>query len=91
MPNVVTNEPTPNRFDNITEVKEFPGAVANPNIKPREAKAANVWQYIIANEVVAATVLAIMSTTIGLTNAKSEMPPKSILANVFAPPIIDTI
>lgn len=91
MPNVVTNDPTPNRLDNITDVNEFPGAVANPKIKPSVAKDANVWQYIIENDVAAATILAMMSTTIGLTNDKSEMPPKRILANVFAPPMIETM
>ena len=91
IPNVVTNEPTPNRLDNITDVNEFPGAVANPNINPSEANAANVWQYIIANEVIAATVFAIISTTMGLTKGKSETPPRRILAIVFAPPMMETI
>ena len=91
MPNVVTNDPTPNRFDNITDVREFPGAVANPKIKPSIAKAENVWQYIMANAVIAATVLATISTTIGLTKCRSDMPPTRILANVFAPPMIETM
>ena len=91
IPNVETKDPTPNRFANITDVKEFPGAVENPKIKPSIAKEANVWQYIIANAEIAATVLAIIRTTIGLTEGRSAIPPNRILANVLAPPMIDTM
>ena len=42
IPKVVTSDPTPNRFANTTDVREFPGAVVNPKIKPTVAKAAKV-------------------------------------------------
>ena len=91
MPNVVTRDPTPNRFANITDVSEFPGAVENPNMNPNTAKEEKVWQYIIANAQMEAIPLATIRTTIGLTNGRSDIPPNKILARVLAPPIIDTI
>ena len=45
----------------------------------------------MANEVKAATVFAMISTTIGLTKGKSETPPRRILAIVFAPPMMETM
>ena len=91
MPNVVTRDATPNKFANTIEVKEFPGAVANPNAKPKTANAANVWHRIIANALIAAIPLETINTTMGLTDGRSEMAPNKILANVFAPPINDTM
>ena len=90
MPKVVTRDPIPNKSASTTDVREFPGAVANPNTNPNIPNAANVWQYIIAKVLMEAIPLATESTMMGLINGRSEIPPKTILAKVFAPPIIET-
>ena len=91
MPNVVTKAWTPKILASTTDVSEFPGAVAKPNIKPNEANAAKVWQYTIAKALIEAIELATTRTTIGSTIGRSDMAPKRTRAKVLAPPIIETM